>query len=70
MWLADRVATNRERIGVHYESDSVAGEKIAAKLATQLKDGAIPCASYHALLQKIADTEGVAGVRPVRVRPR
>jgi hypothetical protein len=53
MWLAERVAKNRERIGVHYESDSAAGAKMAAKLAVQLKDGGIQCASYQALLQKI-----------------
>jgi hypothetical protein len=29
MWLADRVAKNRERAGLHYRSDSVAGKQLA-----------------------------------------
>lgn len=34
--LADRIATNRERAGLHYRSDSDAGKRLAAKLAEQL----------------------------------
>jgi hypothetical protein len=32
LWLANRMARNRERIGVHYESDSSAGRSIAIGL--------------------------------------
>jgi acid phosphatase (class A) len=36
--LADRIAVNREIVGVHFESDSAAGEGLAAKLFPLLKD--------------------------------
>ena len=35
-WLADRVAKNRERAGLHYRSDSVAGQKLARAITTVL----------------------------------
>jgi hypothetical protein len=39
-WLADRVAKNRERAGVHYQSDSIAGEVIATNLCNMLNSAA------------------------------
>ena len=36
-WLADRVATNRERAGLHYHSDSQAGQFLANAVFTLLK---------------------------------
>jgi len=37
LWLADRIARNRERIGVHYASDSAAGRHIAIGIWEALK---------------------------------
>lgn len=36
LWLAARMAKNRERLGVHYPSDSSAGRHLAAALWTEL----------------------------------
>jgi hypothetical protein len=38
-WLARRVAFNRERLGVHYPSDTAAGEFIARACTTMIKNG-------------------------------
>jgi hypothetical protein len=35
-WLAKRIAKNRERAGMHYESDSVAGEAIGKYVDAQI----------------------------------
>jgi membrane-associated phospholipid phosphatase len=35
-WLAGRVAKNRERAGIHYPSDSVAGQKLAEAITGKL----------------------------------
>ena len=35
-WLAKRVALNRERAGVHYRSDSEAGEFIATRCKAKI----------------------------------
>jgi hypothetical protein len=35
-WLAKRIAMNRERAGVHYESDSIAGEALAKYVASHV----------------------------------
>lgn len=36
LWLARRVATNRERAGLHYPSDSLAGERLATEVIERL----------------------------------
>jgi acid phosphatase (class A) len=36
-WLAERVALNRERLGVHYPSDSAAGKVIAEECLATIK---------------------------------
>ncbi len=41
-WLADRVAKNRERAGLHYPSDSVAGRLLAQAIRTRLMTKSIP----------------------------
>jgi len=38
-WLAIRIAKNRERLGFHFESDSVAGRQIAVSLSQALMAG-------------------------------
>jgi hypothetical protein len=52
-WLADRVAKNRERAGLHYPSDSVAGQKLAKEVAKQLPvvgDGSIVSVTFKAII--------------------
>jgi hypothetical protein len=36
LWLADRVAKNRERAGLHYPSDSAGGKKLAEEINKKL----------------------------------
>ena len=53
VWLADRVATNRERAGLHYKSDSVAGQKLAQAIKTALTttgSGKIVSVTFDAIL--------------------
>ena len=59
VWLADRVATNRERAGLHYKSDSVAGQKLAQAIKTALTttgSGKIVSVTFDAILAA-AETE-------------
>jgi len=51
-WLADRVATNRERAGLHYQTDSVGGQKIAQKIESLLttNPGKIVSATFDSIL--------------------
>ena len=41
-WLADRVALNRERAGVHYASDSRAGKFLAQECFTRMYSNECP----------------------------
>ncbi len=52
LWLAWRLAKNRERIGVHYRSDSSASRSLAAAIwrATCGKDRSIDVPSLHMVL--------------------
>ena len=53
LWLADRVAKNRERAGLHYQSDSVAGQKLAQAIESALTatgPGRINCPTFDAIL--------------------
>ncbi|MDM0075523.1 hypothetical protein QTH90_14065 [Variovorax sp. J2P1-59] len=58
LWLADRVAKNRERLGVHYPSDSSAGRHLAAGMAKAMLhpsgDIQINCPSLNAVLRHAA----------------
>jgi hypothetical protein len=49
-WLAERVALNRERLGVHYPSDTAAGKFIAQKCVESIK--AANCPEITDLLKK------------------
>jgi hypothetical protein len=46
-WLADRVAKNRERAGLHYASDSACGKLIGQAIANALIAGGIACPSLN-----------------------
>jgi membrane-associated phospholipid phosphatase len=56
MWLAERVATNRERAGLHYPSDSAAGKFLAEKILNILKadiaNAAPKCKRFKEALSK------------------
>ena len=59
VWLAERVAKNRERAGLHYASDSVAGKKLGwafKDLLTVAGAGQIASAAFNEILSK-AGTE-------------
>jgi hypothetical protein len=59
-WLADRVAKNRERAGLHYPSDSAAGQKLAQAIVSGLVEGGtIECSTYTAI-RKAAKAEATA----------
>jgi hypothetical protein len=46
-WLADRVAKNRERGGMHYPSDSIAGSELAKYVVgTVLSNGLTAVGNY------------------------
>jgi hypothetical protein len=53
LWLAARLAKNRERLGVHYRSDSSAGRHLAAGMWEALfaTPKAIDCPSLHSVLR-------------------
>jgi membrane-associated phospholipid phosphatase len=57
LWLAARLAKNRERLGVHYASDSSAGRHLAAGLWRALLHDAnagtrIECATLRKVLMQ------------------
>ena len=54
-WLAKRVALNRERAGVHYRSDTDAGEFIAGECVKSIKDE-VKCPKISGLI-KAANAE-------------
>jgi len=58
-WLADRVAKNRERAGLHYPSDSAAGQRLAKKIEGDLVAGTINCPTFTKILAA-AKTEAAA----------
>ncbi|WP_158626785.1 phosphatase PAP2 family protein [Bradyrhizobium sp. RP6] len=62
-WLADRVAVNRERAGVHYRSDTEAGKFIAEKCKAKIM--ALPVSSKTKMLFEAAKTEW----KPVTTAP-
>jgi hypothetical protein len=46
-WLADRIARNRERAGMHYRSDSVAGKALAEYLEGTIINNAVAAVPNH-----------------------
>jgi hypothetical protein len=51
LWLGDRLAKNRERLGVHYASDSSGGRHLAAGLWRAIvHDKTIDCPTLHSVL--------------------
>jgi len=63
LWLADRVAKNRERLGVHYPSDSSAGRHLAAGIVKAMLhplpgEISIDCPSLRSVL-RLATSEWV-----------
>jgi membrane-associated phospholipid phosphatase len=56
LWLANRMAVNRERIGVHYPSDSAASRWLAGSIWAALTDreGFIDCPTLRAVLRQAA----------------
>jgi hypothetical protein len=54
-WLADRIAKNRERLGVHYPSDSQAGAMLAEWLVADLVGGTVTSGVFDDVLAHAKD---------------
>jgi membrane-associated phospholipid phosphatase len=54
-WLAKRIAKNRERLGLHYPSDSAAGRFLAQQLFSILKNDPLCTRFQHALGEAAAE---------------
>jgi hypothetical protein len=53
IWLAERIARNRERLGVHYPSDSAGSRHLAAAIwRAMLYDGSIDCPTLRSVLSR------------------